>query len=89
MEIVDRSTKVRQRSALVSCPRNNRSFVAVKMGRRWGNVSAGRRVGVWAFEKGFVEPAGHYSHVDRQSYFRYADTQKRRCADTLRHAGPF
>jgi hypothetical protein len=39
---------------------------------------------VWAFEKGFVEPAGQYSHVDRQSYFQYADSQKRRYASPRR-----
>src|SRR5271166_5151507 len=27
---------------LVSCPRNKRYFVAIEIGRRWGNVSAGR-----------------------------------------------
>jgi hypothetical protein len=26
-------------------------FVAIKMGRCWGSVSAYQRVGVWAFEK--------------------------------------
>jgi hypothetical protein len=47
-----------------------------------------RRVGIWACGRlkrviNFVKPDGHYSHVDRQSYFQYADTPIRRYADTL------
>jgi hypothetical protein len=48
-----------------------------------------RRVGVSACGRlkrviNFVEPAGHYSHVNRQSYFQHADTQKRRYASPRR-----
>jgi hypothetical protein len=49
------------------------------VGKRIG-VSAGRRL---------ERVINFVDHVDRQSYFQYADTQKRRCADTLPHAGPF
>jgi hypothetical protein len=48
----------------------------------------GKRVGVSAC--GRLERVINFvDHVDRQSYFQYADPQNRRCADTLPHAGLF
>src|SRR5580704_14310731 len=63
---------------LLSCPRNSRYIVAIKMGRRLGSVSAYWRIGVWG-----SKTASRHGCNDQEVSTTLTTLCKRRYADTF------